>query len=52
MKPKYYGNCASTDDEKIRKLIECYQQTDEVDIEEGKNAMLKLQEPENQEMIL
>ena len=44
--------CADTKDEKIRKLIECYQQTDEGDIEEGKNAMLKLYEIENQESIL
>merc|ERR1711913_186955 len=44
--------CADTKDEKIRRLIECYQQTDEGDIEEGKNAMLKLYELENQELIL
>ena len=44
--------CADTKDGKIRKLIECYQQTDEGDIEEAKNAMLKLYEQENQELIL
>ena len=44
--------CADTKDDKLRKLIECYQQTDEGDIEEGKNAMLKLYELENQELIL
>ena len=36
--------CSDTDDEKIRKLNECYQQKEEGDIEEAKNAMLKLYE--------
>ena len=44
--------CADAEDVKIRKLIECYQQTDEGDIEEGKNAMLKLYKLENQVLIL
>jgi len=44
--------CSDTEDGKIRKFIECYQQSDEGDIEVAKNAMLKLYELESQESIL
>ena len=44
--------CSDTRDEKIRKFIECYQQSEEGDIEEAKNAMLKLYKLESQELIL
>ena len=44
--------CSDTEDGKIRKFIECYQQPDEGDIEEAKNAMLKVYELEGQELIL
>ena len=43
--------CHETDDDKVRKLIECYQQTEEGDIEVAKNAMLKIYEPKDQELI-
>ena len=43
--------CSDTGDQKIRKFIECYQQSEEGDIE-AKNAMLKLYKLEGQEMIL
>ena len=44
--------CHETDDDKVRKLIECYQQTEEGDIEEFKNAMLKLSElGEDQKLV-
>ena len=44
--------CSETEDQKIRKFIECYQQSEEGDIEEAKNAMLKLYKLEGQEVIL
>ena len=34
--------CSDTGDQKIRKFIECYQQSEQGDIEEAKNEMLKL----------
>ena len=44
--------CSDAEDQKIRKFIECYQQSEEGDIEEAKNAMLKLYKSEGQEVIL
>ena len=44
--------CSETENQRIRKFIECYQQNEEGDIEEAKNAMLKLYKLEGQEAIL
>ena len=44
--------CSDTGDQKIRKYIECYQQSEEGDIEIAKNAMLDLYKLEGQEVIL
>ena len=44
--------CSDTGDQKIRKYIECYQQSEEGDIEIAKNAMLDLYKLEGQVVIL
>ena len=44
--------CSDTGNQKIRKYIECYQQSEEGDIEIAKNAMLDLYKLEGQVVIL